>query len=1091
MALRSLIINITADSSSYEREIRKAQRLGTEYYKSIENGGRGAIAAQKQMERALSSVTAKLGEAKRAAIGLAGPFATMFASHQLVTYADSWNQVSGRLKLASSSAGDYLTVQKELMDISQRTSTSFEANANLYSRVAQSMREAGHSSAEIAAVTETVATSLKLSGAGAAESSSVITQLSQALGSGVLRGQEFNSVMENGGRLAKLLADGMGTTVGGLRKMAAAGELTTDKLIPILTQTELLREEFEQLPDTISGGITRVQNAFMAWVGGADQATGASAALASALTTVSNNMGSVATLAGAVITVGIGRQFNAAAKGVKDFGQQVAGAYKQQVANAAAQVRAIQVSKAAAQADVYHQLKIISKNKDVSRAIILEKELTQYRTKLTAATNAQAAAQARLNHVTSALAGAKAAVGGLLGLIGGIPGLLMLGVGGWYAFSQQQKIARQEAEEYISRLDEIIAKLPKARLTEVSADKDGLTKSLESQINKVAQLRDDIKGLQSQIATNEEFKIQARPQAAEGYDRQIANLQTRLATLKDSLVVESAEQKRLEEAIEQVQKRQVDLIRQQTAAQAKSSLEMAGFKGLVEQINGLLGVQNALLDARPTQTPTIFPFTTGTTFAADEKQTQFVENLEFEKRLNSEVNERKRERLRLDREIRAQMKTDSPEDGGAAKSFYDRAMSAGMAAFDSKASNKTAAKGMKDTNSEAKKLGDTYASLVAQQEKEIALAGDSSSLAALKYDLTKGELAALSDVQKQTLLRNEALKEQKQLVADLADYERQLAAELKNTQATRDLDITGYGMGEKLRGREQERIGIDQKYDRNADDLLAQRDAGDISEEAYRARLALSEKYRQQDLTSLSAYYVQKDALETNWQAGLTEGLTNWATEASNYAQQAADAAQEAMGGMVSTISDALIGNEADWRDWAKSVLKSISNVLINASLVNGMNALGGAIGGSAGGFLQSMFKVNALGDTYSNSPSLSAYSGQVVSQPTFFAFAQGAGVMGEAGPEGIFPLTRGRDGKLGVKAVGAGGGGDSPISISSTVNVYSDGGKTNTDAKATAGANSDAVGRAFEQTVTKSVVDGIRRELRPGGLIWSAQNAR
>jgi tape measure domain-containing protein len=135
----------------------------------------------------------------------------------------------------------------------------------------------------VAKVTETVATSLKLSGASTEEASSVITQLSQALGSGVLRGEEFNAIMENGGRLAKLLADGMKTTVGGLRNMAQNGQLTTDKIVPLLTNVELLRKEFETLPASISGSAQKVQNSFMAWVGGANDALGASTALAGAL----------------------------------------------------------------------------------------------------------------------------------------------------------------------------------------------------------------------------------------------------------------------------------------------------------------------------------------------------------------------------------------------------------------------------------------------------------------------------------------------------------------------------------------------------------------------------------------------------------------------------------------------------------------------------------------------------------------------------------------------------------------------------------------------------------------------------------------
>ena len=273
--LRELIIKVSADSGSFQREIARASRLGQDYYKTMEQGGKQAAAVTRETQRSIAALNAELVSVKSTATGLAGAFAGAFATHQLIQYADTWNQLSGRLRLASTGAEDFAAAQRSLMALSQRTGTSFEANATLYSRIASSLRDAGYASADVAKVTETVATSLKLSGASTEEASSVITQLSQALGSGVLRGEEFNAIMENGGRLAKLLADGMKTTVGGLRNMAQNGELTTDKIVPLLTNVELLRKEFETLPASISGSAQKVQNSFMAWVGGANEAVGA------------------------------------------------------------------------------------------------------------------------------------------------------------------------------------------------------------------------------------------------------------------------------------------------------------------------------------------------------------------------------------------------------------------------------------------------------------------------------------------------------------------------------------------------------------------------------------------------------------------------------------------------------------------------------------------------------------------------------------------------------------------------------------------------------------------------------------------------
>ncbi|MDI9095699.1 phage tail tape measure protein, partial [Providencia rettgeri] len=156
---------------------------------------------------------------------------------------------------------------------------------------------------------------------------------------------------------------------------------------------------------------------------------------------------------------------------------------------------------------------------------------------------------------------------------------------------------------------------------------------------------------------------------------------------------------------------------------------------------------------------------------------------------------------------------------------------------------------------------------------------------------------------------------------------------------------------------------------------------------------------------------------EADWRAGVTAGLENWVDDASNYAGQAASATQSAMGGMVDNISNMLIGNKADWKSWSVDVLKSVQKVLTNMALVQSMKAAGGYFGGGFGSFISSIVP-NAKGGVY-DSPGLSSYSGQIVSSPTLFAFAKGAGLMGEAGPEAIMPLTRGSDGSLGVRVLG------------------------------------------------------------------------
>ena len=81
----------------------------------------------------------------------------------------------------------------------------------------------------------------------------------------------------------------------------------------------------------------------------------------------------------------------------------------------------------------------------------------------------------------------------------------------------------------------------------------------------------------------------------------------------------------------------------------------------------------------------------------------------------------------------------------------------------------------------------------------------------------------------------------------------------------------------------------------------------------------------------------------------------------------------------------------------------------------------------------------NANGGVYSG-PGISSYSSSVVSKPTLFPFAKGTGLMGEAGPEAIMPLTRGANGKLGVQAIGGGGASAGSGVTNITVNVAKDG---------------------------------------------------
>ncbi|EJZ8388577.1 phage tail tape measure protein, partial [Klebsiella oxytoca] len=131
-------------------------------------------------------------------------------------------------------------------------------------------------------------------------------QFSQALAQGVLRGEEFNSVNENGDRIIRALAAGMGVARKDLKAMADNGLLTIDKVVPAITaQLRVMQAEFDSMPKTVSASTQKVENAFMAWVGGTNDAYGASAALAGGLDSLAENIDTVAMAAGALTAVGV------------------------------------------------------------------------------------------------------------------------------------------------------------------------------------------------------------------------------------------------------------------------------------------------------------------------------------------------------------------------------------------------------------------------------------------------------------------------------------------------------------------------------------------------------------------------------------------------------------------------------------------------------------------------------------------------------------------------------------------------------------------------------------------------------------------
>ncbi|EEY5188073.1 tail tape measure protein [Escherichia coli] len=496
--LRELIIKISANSQSFQSEIQRASRMGSEYYRTLQNGGRQAAAVAREQRRALAELNSQLTEIRASAAGTAGAFAGAFATGHLISLADEWSSVNARLKQASQSSDEFSSSQKVLMDISQRTGTAFSDNAALFARSAASMREYGYSADDVLKVTEAISTGLKISGASTAEAGSVITQFSQALAQGVLRGEEFNSVNESGDRIVRALAAGMGVARKDLKAMADDGKLTADKVVPaLISQLGVLRDEYAAMPETVSDGITKVENAFMAWVGGANEASGATKTLSGVLNGVAGNIDNVATAAGALVAVGVARYFGNMASGAVSATAGLVTAARNEVALAEAQLRGTQIATARARAAVYRAQQAVAAARGTEMQIAAEARLAATQERLNRNIAARTAAQNALNSTTAV---GSRLMTGALGLVGGVPGLVMLGAAAWYTLYQNQEQARESAHQYALTIDEIAHKTPSMSLPEAS-DNEGRTRAALAEQNRlIDEQASRVKSLQEKIA---------------------------------------------------------------------------------------------------------------------------------------------------------------------------------------------------------------------------------------------------------------------------------------------------------------------------------------------------------------------------------------------------------------------------------------------------------------------------------------------------------------------------------------------------------------------------------------------------------------
>src|SRR5512137_2646375 len=290
----SVLVALDGTDEGLKRAVTSAERSLGDLGSSARTAGEKASAGVAEVKAGMAAFGEQVDRAKTQLLAFLTLNWAAGKVQEIVQIADAWNMMAARLKLATAGQQEYLTAQQELFAIAQRIGVPIQETATLYGKLQQAVRMLGGEQKEALTITETIAQALRLSGASATEAQSALLQFDQALASGVLRGEEFNSVVENSPRLAKALADGLDVPIGRLRKMAEEGRLTADVVVnALMSQKDKLAAEYAQLPLTVAQSFERLRNAFGQWVSQVDTATGITRKLAEALTWLSNNLDTV------------------------------------------------------------------------------------------------------------------------------------------------------------------------------------------------------------------------------------------------------------------------------------------------------------------------------------------------------------------------------------------------------------------------------------------------------------------------------------------------------------------------------------------------------------------------------------------------------------------------------------------------------------------------------------------------------------------------------------------------------------------------------------------------------------------------------
>ncbi|HHC1152883.1 TPA: tape measure protein [Klebsiella pneumoniae] len=476
------------------------------------NGSMGRLEASvNRTERSIGSMERTMSSLSGVAKGLLAALSVQ----QVASYADAWTELNNKVANSVRTGETQAEVMQRIFDVSQATQSSLNGTATLYARLERGTRTYNTSAEDLTRLTTIINQGFAVSGATAQEAENAIIQLSQGIASGLLRGEEFNSVSEQGSRLMVALADSMGVSIGQLRAMAAQGQLTTDVVVKgLLSQGDAIGKEFANTTVSIAKGLQVAGNNVTKFFGENSTVKSFAAGFRDSVITISENLETLGTaLIGAAAIMG-GRFAGALAMATAAQASRVKATIQgivatRQSAQQEAAAASVTARKAVADKDAaLSALNLATAEYNVAKGSAAEAFALENVIRLRGiyvatsaeaalANNALAASQAKVAATGITFANTMKVVNSVTAPLGGPIGVIAIVAAGWYLYSQRQAEARKEAIAFADTVPDVIKRLKDMNLAQAQGVRADTVTSIEAQKEAISDLKDTISGLQS------------------------------------------------------------------------------------------------------------------------------------------------------------------------------------------------------------------------------------------------------------------------------------------------------------------------------------------------------------------------------------------------------------------------------------------------------------------------------------------------------------------------------------------------------------------------------------------------------------------